>query len=312
MRIIQAHEEGRAETFTHDERVAARGIVHNSVVTQMKILLEAAQKEGAAFSDEETAAMAKKLLDTSSKDLDISSAATATVIKKLWAEPSLKATFGERDRYTNLHDGASYFWDAIDRIYKSDYIPTEEDVLRTRIRTSGFEEANFTYKKRTFRVVDLGGQRSERRRWLEALQIATAVIFVSSLTEFDQRLREDGDSSRFAETKMLFTELLENSIQEKFIIVLLNKLDLFKTKMAGPAKQRFSEFFTDYKGQLQWEPCVEHIQDQFRHIAEKHKCRSVSVHAIVAIETDNVKLVWTQIRSMTMEQTIGFALGTNL
>lgn len=210
-------------------------------------------------------------------------AATAAVIKKLWAEPALKATFGERDRYTNLHDGASYFWDAIDRIYKSDYIPTEEDVLRTRIRTSGFEEAKFTYKKRIFRVVDLGGQRSERRRWLEALQIATAVIFVSSLTEFDQRLREDGDSSRFAETKMLFTELLENSIQEKFIIVLLNKLDLFKTKIAGPAKQRFSEFFTDYKGPLQWEPCVEHIQDQFRHLAGKHKCRSVSVHSIVAM-----------------------------
>lgn len=185
-------------------------------------------------------------------------------------------------------------------------------MLRTRIRTSGFEEANFTYKKHTLRVVDLGGQRSERRRWLEALQIATAVIFVSSLTEFDQPLREDAGSSRFAETKTLFTELLENSIQEKFIIVLLNKLDLFKAKMAGPAKSRFSEYFTDYKGPLQWEPCVEHIQEEFRRLAAKHKCRSVSVHAIVAIETDNVKLVWTQIRGLMMEQTIGFALGAPL
>lgn len=196
----------------------------------------------------------------------------------------------------------------LDRIYTPDYIPTEEDLLRTRIRTVGFDEAIFTYKKSTFRVIDLGGQRTERRRWLEALQSTTAVIFVSSLCEFDQRLREDFDASRFLETIHLFTELLENNIQDKCIVVLLNKLDLFKLKMNGPSKNNFSAYFKDYAGPLTWEPCLAHIRQQFVQAAQKERCK-ISVHSIVAIETDNVKLVWTEIRTQIIQHSIGSAFG---
>ena len=79
--------------------------------------------------------------------------------------------YGERDRLFNLNDGAGLcefptvlaalrvltsprsFWDNIDRIYAEDYVPTEEDLLRVRIRTMGFDEAVFTYKDTAFRVL---------------------------------------------------------------------------------------------------------------------------------------------------------------
>ena len=310
MRIIQAQEDGDAEPFSYDERTAARSIVHNTVVTQMKLVVDVALKENSRFSHEETAGVARRLVETATRDIELSSAQTGAMIKQLWADKAVKAIYGERDRLTNVHDGVDYFWDALDRLYKSDYVPTVEDVLRTRLRTSGFEEATFTFKKSSFHVTDLGGQRSERRRWLEALQAASAVIFVSSLCEFDQPLPEDAESTRFAETSSLFTELLENGIQEKFIIVLLNKLDLFKAKMQSSHKDKFAAYFQDYSGPLEWEPCVAYIKRKFEQLSSAHKCRSVSVHAIVAVETDSVMLMWTEIRTMIVGQAIGAALGS--
>jgi hypothetical protein len=105
------------------------------------------------------------------------------MLAALWADPAIKAMYEQRDRLYNINDGTGYFWDAIPRVYQPSYLPTEADLLRIRIRTVGFDEATFTYKGNSFHVVDLGGQRPERRKWLEALAKTQAVIFVSSLCE---------------------------------------------------------------------------------------------------------------------------------
>lgn len=55
--------------------------------------------------------------------------------------------------------------------------------------------------------------------------------------------------SRMRETLSIFREMLElPSCESKTIIVLLNKLDLFKEKIASSRKENFQKFFTDYKG----------------------------------------------------------------
>jgi len=42
-----------------------------------------------------------------------------------------------------------------------------------------------------FRIVDVGGQRSERKKWIHCFEGVTAVIFVSALNEYDLVLAED-------------------------------------------------------------------------------------------------------------------------
>jgi hypothetical protein len=74
---------------------------------------------------------------------------------------------------------------------QSDYVPTEQDILRSRVKTTGITEMSFPVKDTIYKVFDVGGQRSERRKWIHCFENLNAVLFMVSLSEYDQVLRED-------------------------------------------------------------------------------------------------------------------------
>jgi guanine nucleotide-binding protein subunit alpha len=58
----------------------------------------------------------------------------------------------------------SYF-DNIMRIAQPGYIPTEQDIVRSRVKSTGISESKFNVGQLTWKVFDVGGQRSERKKW---------------------------------------------------------------------------------------------------------------------------------------------------
>ena len=42
------------------------------------------------------------------------------------------------------------------------------------------------------RLVDVGGQRSERKKWIHCFEDVTAILFFVALSAYDMGLREDG------------------------------------------------------------------------------------------------------------------------
>lgn len=50
-----------------------------------------------------------------------------------------------------------------------------------------------------FRVYDVGGQRSERRKWMHCFDDVTAIIFVAAVSAYDQVLYEDATQNRIDE-----------------------------------------------------------------------------------------------------------------
>ena len=45
-------------------------------------------------------------------------------------------------------------------------------------------------------MVDVGGQKSERRKWIHCFHDVTSILFVVSLSGYDQRLVEDPNAVR--------------------------------------------------------------------------------------------------------------------
>jgi guanine nucleotide-binding protein subunit alpha len=84
----------------------------------------------------------------------------------------------------------SYF-DSIGRIGDPRYAPSNQDVLRSRVKTTGITETVFVIGDLTYRMFDVGGQRSERKKWIHCFESVTAIIFLVAISEYDQTLIED-------------------------------------------------------------------------------------------------------------------------
>lgn len=115
------------------------------------------------------------------------------VMRRLWADPGAQTCFGRSNEY-HLEDNAAYYLNDLDRIAAPDYIPTVEDILRSRDMTTGIVENKFTFKELTFKMVDVGGQRSERKKWIHCFEGVTAIIFCVELSGYDLKLYEDNQT----------------------------------------------------------------------------------------------------------------------
>ena len=84
----------------------------------------------------------------------------------------------------------------IDRLFSRDYIPNDQDVLRSRLRTTGITETLFELGQLNYHMFDVGGQRSERKKWIHCFEGVHCLMFVAALSGYDQCLVEDKTAVR--------------------------------------------------------------------------------------------------------------------
>jgi hypothetical protein len=106
-------------------------------------------------------------------------------ILDLWASDPIQSVFLRRNEF-QLNDSAEYFLSDVNRFCDPENNPNDQDVLRTRVKTTGIVMIEFQVEKMTFNMFDVGGQRSERKKWIHCFDKVTAVLFVISLSEYDQ------------------------------------------------------------------------------------------------------------------------------
>jgi GTPase SAR1 family protein len=134
----------------------------------------------------------------------------------------------------HLCDHARYYFESFERIMHSAYHPTNEDILRLAIRTTGASKAQVQDGKNKFQIMDIGGMRCERKKWVDRVQDADAIFFVASLTDFSQQLFEDESENRMRDSLSALEELAGNTaFQEVPFCVFLTKSDLFEERLAA-------------------------------------------------------------------------------
>jgi GTPase SAR1 family protein len=187
----------------------------------------------------------------------------------------------------------------IDRLCEQGYIPTEQDVLRSRAKTTGIIETDFYVGQTRFTLVDVGGQRSERRKWMHCFQDVTAVIFCVALSGYDLKLYEDETTNRMHEALKLFKDICNTKwFAETAIILFLNKKDLFEKKIT---KVPLTVCFPQYSGPNQYKEASAYIEDQFLFQNENSR-KLIYVHHTCATDTQNINVVFKAVQDILLNK----------
>ena len=167
--------------YSQEELHQFRYIIHRNALDAIKILLEESQKRDLQLTEHnEELADCIQLWDGENLNPELGES-----IAQVWRDPAVQECFKRRAEF-QLGDASSYFLNDIVRLSAADFVPTTDDVLRARVRTSGVVSKEFTLHKSQFRMYDVGGQRSERRRWLQFFDHVTAIVFVAAISEYNQ------------------------------------------------------------------------------------------------------------------------------
>ncbi|KAD6794847.1 hypothetical protein E3N88_05761 [Mikania micrantha] len=224
-------------------------------------------------------------------------------ILKIWRDPAIQETYA-RGNELQVPDCADYFLENLHRLSEANYIPTKEDVLHARVRTTGVVEIQFSpvgeNKKsgEVYRLYDVGGQRNERRKWIHLFDGVTAVIFCAAISEYDQTLFEDECKNRIMETKELFEWVLKQKCFEKTSFMLfLNKFDIFEKKVSK-VPLSVCEWFRDYQpvstGKQEVEHAYEFVKKKFeelyyQNVTCDHQDRVFKIYRTTALDQKLVK-----------------------
>ncbi|KAJ6244140.1 guanine nucleotide-binding protein g(o) subunit alpha [Anaeramoeba flamelloides] len=262
-------------------------LIRQNLVSQMKILLESSDRLGIPIQKQEFGNLIKK-----TKKRLLWNEEIATGLSELWQDSGIQKSLEFKDKKFHLYDSIEYFFEEIDRISSEFYLPTNEDVLRTRVKSIAVEEAKFKIENFVLNVIDVGGQRSERRKWIHCFEEVSAIIFCVSLTGYHQTLIEDNSVNRMEEALNLFSDICKSPwFLNSSIILFLNKNDLFEEDIK---KIDLSVCFPEYKGGKVYENAIVYIQEQFISASGFKKNlskRNVYPFVTCALNTENIEFV---------------------
>ena len=184
-----------------------------------------------------------------------------------------------------------------------DYTTSVEDILYCRRQTTGIIENHFRIKNTTFRVVDVGGARSERRKWIHCFDDVSAIFFFVPSNGFDQTLSEDTKTNRLDEGANLFQAIVNNRhFARTSFVVLFTKADHLMEKIRHSS---IKDHFPDFTG----DPHNLDDVKQFLRAMFESRClgdsssRVLGYHFIATTNTDDVKAVLENHLDSIIQQT---------
>ena len=156
-----------------------------------------------------------------------------------------------------------------------------------------------------FRIFDVGGQRSSRKKWIHCFDDVTGVIFVAAMSDYDLRLHEDHSINRMSESMRLFASVSNNRwFNSASMILFLNKTDIFEAKITDPDGAPLTVCFPQYEGNLRSvAEASDFVQGQFEDLY-LNKRKQLYCHYTCATETNKIQLIFSDMSDMLIVQSL--------
>ncbi|KDR70664.1 hypothetical protein GALMADRAFT_127555 [Galerina marginata CBS 339.88] len=294
MRLIH---QGR---YTKSERESYKEIIYSNTVQSMRAVLMALPQLDLDISPRNNPSRAVILSLPVQIENQVLPKYIADVITTLYHDIAVQEAIRRSGEF-QLHDSAVYYFNSVDRMASPSYVPTDHDILRSNVTTTGITQTIFNTREMTYRVFDVGGQRSERKKWINCFEDVTAMVFVVSLSEYDQMLREDESVNRMQEALTLFDSICNSKwFVGSSIILFLNKIDLFADKLPHSP---LSEYFPDYKdANDDYDAACDYFLWRFVSLNQSAATKQIFAHYTCATDTKQVEFVLNAIEYGLQQQ----------
>ena len=264
----------------------------NNILTCIKTLLQQTKNPNLETIPLMIGAEVENLIEETPSDANLLTDEVIDAIDKIWQDPSIQKVYEQRSKF-QLVDNAGYFLNRMQLLKEQKMIPNLQDILHIRVRTTGIAETNFKIGETKFQMMDVGGQRNERKKWIHCFDHVTAVIFVTALSEYDQMLAEVDKVNRMDESISLFAEICNSRwFRDAGMILFLNKRDLFEKKIQL-VPLSVCQSFSDFDGpQNSYDAAILYIQDKFLERTQ----RLVYTHITCATDTKHIEIVFNVVK----------------
>ncbi|SPN97445.1 probable G protein alpha chain [Cephalotrichum gorgonifer] len=305
-----------SQGFSKSEKLDWKPVIFNNVVQSFQMIFEAMNEMDIAFENPENeaskphpsrrAALLKNMAHIMVEQ-ETSPNAPLPIdflgpIKALWQDQGVRKAMEKGNEYA-LHDNLAYFCDDLDRLWAASYVPTDQDLLRSRLRTTGITETVFDLGQLTYRMFDVGGQRSERKKWIHCFENVNCLLFLVAISGYDQCLVEDKDGNQTQEALMLW-ESIANShwFTKSALILFLNKVDLFEEKLTRSPITDYG--FTDYHGATNdFIAAKNYFLDKFRAL-NRNSDKEIYGYFTTATDTNLLKITMAAVQDMIIQKNL--------
>ncbi|XP_063146980.1 guanine nucleotide-binding protein subunit alpha-15-like [Candoia aspera] len=299
--------------YTEEDRKDFAKVVYQNIFASMQAMIKAMESLQIPYAQEENAQNAQQLLEVDTYKVVTMEPCHARIIGDLWKDAGIRTCYQRRSEF-HLLDSTAYFLSNLDRIASEGYVPSAQDILRTRVPTTGINEYCFLVQKVMLRIIDVGGQKSERRKWIHCFENVIAMIYLASLSEYDQSLEENNTENRMRESLDLFRTILELPwFWNTSIILFLNKVDILEEKILS---SDLAAYFPSFPGPKQDVHAAKHfilemysdifqqistLDGPFRGGALSHfRPRILYPHYTCATDTQNICTVFADIKDAVL------------
>jgi len=301
MKIIHKH------GYSIAERLEYKNTVADNIVSSMLTIIFGVQKHHYTLSDAAqryAAILTAAFPQRSVLEIELLEGMHKQTLVELWNDPSVKSAYEKHSSKLQLPSSTEYFFDSMGRIFDPSYVPNDQDILRARRATTGIHTIEFVTNSVNFKIVDVGGQRTERRKWLHVFDDVTAVLFCVAMDEYNLKMREDDSSWRIHDSLQLFNEISNSThLSEAAMVLFLNKKDIFAEKIQ---KDDLTVSFPEYSGGKDYQRATEFLSTQFTALI-KNKER-LYLHVTCATDTENVRFVFNAIRDTLLSNMMNYVL----
>jgi len=282
--------------FSRNETLTYMGALKHNTLRSMQRLLQIVDDQERAFSGDTPDAI--EVVNNSEVENDLT-ADVAKAIVTIWADPEFNKFYEEVIPFAQVPSSTPYYFENAER-FVGEFKPTTEDIIRAKLKTTGIYETCFQFQDMDFKIVDVGGQRAERRKWMHCFTDVKAIIYLVALDEYNMILEEDGVTNRMEESLSLFKEITESRFVEDTIIVLfLNKYDLFEEKVVN---YPLADYFPDAPKKMDVDDSFDFIKMKYEEAYNGHaQCYPFKT---CALDTEKCVNVFTSVADNVLQSAL--------